>query len=109
MALIIAIAFVAAGCASSSPLELEPTSTAKALGVPGCNVSVSMSPPEVIDFLKRWSFHSNPEMDPEWIKISKAYQPGDQLRLVSCTSGGYYFALIREHSIVIRFDIRQLD
>jgi hypothetical protein len=68
-----------------------------------------MSPSEVIDFVERWDFHSNPQMDPEWIKIYEAYQTGDYLRLVSCKSGGYFFALIRESSIVLKFDLKQLD
>jgi hypothetical protein len=96
-----------AGCTSAS-IRSEPPSFAAQLGLPYCKVSVPLSPSEVVENSKR-SGNPNPESNGEWIKMAAALQPGDQLRRVNCLGAQghvgdpYYYALIRNHEIFLKF------
>jgi hypothetical protein len=94
-----------ASCASApwTP-KMDSGSTARRLGLPDCNVSVPLSQSEIISFVKKWDNHPNPEAEPEWIAIVQNEQPGDQLRMVSCTVGDpYFYALIRNGAVLLKF------
>jgi hypothetical protein len=109
----IAFALAVAGCASEpTALRMEPRSMAQQLGLPDCKVSVPLSQAEVIEDAKRVG-NPNPERSQDWIEITKDFQPGDQLRAVNCLSAArsravgdpYYYALIRNDAIIVKFHI----
>ena len=100
----VAVAVAASGCVSQSRVKLEPSSTAKRLGLSGCSVSVPMTQPEVLDFVKRWDSHPNPEQAPDWLELTSKAQAGDEIRMISCKTGDpYFYALIRSNKIISRF------
>lgn len=107
----IGFAFTLAGCVSTlTAVKMAPQPVADGLGFPSCRVSVPLSQPEAIDDAKRIG-NPHPESYPEWIAITKNRLPGDQLRLVDCSrvvqsnkvSGQYFYALIRDHRIMLKF------
>ena len=103
------IALSVLGCAAA-PIKMEPRSFAKRLGLPNCRASVPLSQSEAIEIGRKWELYPNPADDPEWIKMAAIQRPGDQLRLVSCTVGDpYFYALIRNDTIVFKFHLSVLD
>ncbi|GLQ95626.1 hypothetical protein [Dyella mobilis] len=113
LVIVVAIALAVAGCASGpTDLRVEPRSIAQKLGLPDCKVSVPLSQAEVIDDAKRVG-NPNPERNQDWIEITKNFQPGDELRAVNCLSAArskdvgdpYYYALIRNDVIVLKFHV----
>lgn len=103
-----------AGCASS-PLRytFERASFAKRMGLPGCWISIPLSPSEVIEDSKR-DGNPNPENNGEWIKIAADLQEGDELRLVTCSGtkgygGTAYYGLFRNNAIILKFYPMILD
>lgn len=93
-------------------LRMEPRSIAKRLGLPNCRISVPLSQSEVIEDAKRIG-NPNPEEYPDWIKMTENMRSGDQLRLVNCLEASrsknvgdpYYYALIRNGTIISKFHI----
>lgn len=71
-----------------------------------------MSQSEVISDAKRVG-NPNPEKYLEWIAMTSNIQSGDQLRLVDCLKASrskdvgdpYYYALIRNSTIFLKFHI----
>jgi hypothetical protein len=106
LACISAVAVV--GCASDpAGVQFESRSVASRLGLPSCDVSVALSPSEVIENSKR-SGNPNPEENDEWIKMVASLKSGDQLRLVNCLGvkgigDPYYYALFRNGEIISKF------
>lgn len=109
----ITIAFAIVGCAPvPTTLRMEPRSIAKRLGLPNCRISVPLSQSEVIEDAKRIG-NPNPEEYPDWIKMTENMRSGDQLRLVNCLEASrsknvgdpYYYALIRNGTIISKFHI----
>lgn len=102
------VAIAVAGCSSvPRSLNFESRSVAHRLGFSGCQVSVPLSPSEVIENSKR-SGNPNPEGNPEWIKMAAGIKPGDQVRLVNClgvtgVGDSYFYALLRNEAIVLKF------
>ncbi len=97
------IAFLV-GCVSTpTHYKFESESFSEQMGLqPGCWISTPLSPAEVVESSKR-DGNPNPEADGDWIKIDTSLQAGDQLRLVSCSGGGAYYALIRDNAIMLKF------
>lgn len=95
-------------CASASKgVKFETASVASRLGLPNCDVSVALSPSEVIENSKR-SGNPSPEKNGEWIKMVASLQSGDQMRLVNCLGvkgigDPYYYALFRNGEIILKF------
>jgi len=111
LALIASIVLVA-GCATAPehPIKIAPRSIVKELGLPNCTVSIPMSPDEVVDIGRKANLYPNPEKDPKWLEMVGLRQPGDELRLVSCSVGTpYFFALIRRHEVIFRYRIPMID
>lgn len=107
------------GCVSVAPeqsLKPEPAEVADRLGLHGCRVSIPLSAQEVLDDARR-SGNPAPEKNGDWIKISEALQPGDELREVNCSAvleqrkirAPVYYALFREGVVVFRFVPMILD
>ena len=100
------ISLVVLGCASVSPsFQVENTKVAEQLGFPYCRVSVPISQSDVINDARRLG-NPHPEQNLGWIQITQNFLPGDQLRIVDClkSSGStYFYALIRNDSIVYKF------
>lgn len=103
-----------AGCASPTLMTVKTgsRSEAKQLGFPNCRVSVPLSQSEVIEDAKLIG-NPHPEDDPEWIAITKNIQSGDHLRAVDCLNeersrvggGTYFYTLIRNNKILLKFDL----
>jgi hypothetical protein len=77
------------------------------MGLHDCRVSVPLTPSEVIENSKR-SGNPKPEDNADWIRMAAELRPEDQLRLINClgakgTGEPYYYALIRDGSIVLTF------
>lgn len=99
------VALGVVGCASApTAVRMEPRATAERLGLPDCRVSVPLSQSEVIEDAKMVG-NPNPERNREWIEMIDNLQPGDQLRAVNCLSSRstYFYALIRNDSIILKF------
>lgn len=78
---------------------------AKRLGLPDCRVSIPLSQSEVIDDARRVG-NPNAAKSEEWIKMTDALRPGDQLRIVNCLRSSrstYFYALVRNDSIILSF------
>lgn len=110
-AAIITSMFTLVACTSTlTTVKIAPHSVANRLGFTGCSVSVPLSKSEVVEDAKRIG-NPNPEVYPEWIAIIKNIQPGDQLRLVDCLNtrqsrkmgSVYFYALIRDHNVLLMF------
>jgi hypothetical protein len=76
-------------------------------------VSVPLTTAEVIENSKR-SGAQHPEDNGEWINMSADLRPGDQLRMVNClgvkgVGDTYYYALIRDKAIVLKFHPMIID
>ena len=106
---------IATGCASApSPrLKFEPLSFADTIGLHGCRISVPLTPSKVIEDSKRGG-NPNPETGDEWSKIADTLQDGDQLRLINCDGvqgigDTVYYALIRNHAVLLKFHPMILD
>lgn len=103
---LIAITLLTAVACATTPelISMESREFAKSLGLPGCRVSVPLSHAEIIEIGRKWEIYTNPESDPEWVKMVATEQPGDQLRLVDCegTERSFY-ALIRNNAIMFRY------
>jgi hypothetical protein len=107
----VALAFALVGCASSlTTVRMAPKLVASRLGFPTCRVSVPLSQADVIGDAKMIG-NLHPEEYPEWIAITENIHAGDQLRLVDCLNaqqpdkvgGVYFYALIREDKIILKF------
>jgi hypothetical protein len=77
------------------------------MGLHDCRVSVPLTPSEVIENSKR-SGNPEPEDNADWIRMAAELRPEDQLRLINClgvkgTGEPYYYALIRDGSIALKF------
>lgn len=100
------------GCISGpTEVRMEPKSAAKRLGVGGCRVSIPLSQTELIADARKVG-NPNPEDDPQWIKLISSLQPGDQLRVINCLNTRrmtYYYALIRNDSILMEFHSSMFD
>ena len=107
----VSFAFVAVGCTTTrEPIRMEARSFAKRLALPNCRTSIPLSPSEAVEIGRKWEIYPNPEKDPEWIKMNAMRQPGDELRLISCSTGDpYFYALIRNGTVVFRYHLPVLD
>lgn len=105
------VAFLVGGCATApEPVQMEPRSFAKRLGLPNCRASVPLSQHEIIEIGRKWEIYPNPEGDSEWHKMIAIQQPGDQLRLINCkVEDTYFYALIRNDMIVFKYRPLTLD
>lgn len=103
-----ATAVAMVGCASvQSSVRNESQSIAARLGFPQCDVSVALSPSEVIEYSKK-SGNPRAEENVEWIKMAAELRPDDKLRLVNClgvkgVGDSYYYALFRNNEILLKF------
>lgn len=109
--LLVAVALIFSGCDSSPNIaRMEPPSVAQGLGLSDCQVSIPLSQGEVLGLVKKWDNHPNPEQSEEWIEMAARQRPGDQLRMVTCKAGPpYFYALVRENVILLRFHPVLLD
>jgi hypothetical protein len=95
----------------SSDLNLAPIA-ARFQG-PRCQVSVPMSQEEALRYVEQWNV-PHPESRPDWIAMTKATQPGDQLREVTCvkkgrSGGNVFLGLFREGTMVAEMHFVILD
>ncbi|MGH8039893.1 MAG: hypothetical protein ACRES5_21135 [Pseudomonas sp.] len=106
-----AVALLIMGCATTTgPVRLEDRSFANKLGLKNCKVSIPLSPSEAIEVGRKWETYPTPEKDPDWIKMLSMQQPGDELRLISCSEGNpYFYALIRNGAVIHRHLLPVLD
>ena len=92
-----------AGCAHRLGPEIEPTRTARELGLAACNVSEPMRRYQTLDFA---DLLGNPNLadSPEWTTAISMMQPGDDLRHVYCKNNGdNFFGLFRGTSVLFKF------
>lgn len=106
-----AVALLAMGCTTTAgPVKLEGRSFADRLGLQNCRVSIPLSPSEAVEIGRKWEIYPNPEKDPDWVKMLSMQQPGDELRLISCSTGNpYFYALIRNGAVIYRYLLPVLD
>lgn len=111
VAIVGAVTLLAMGCATTAgPVRLEDRSFADKLGLHNCEVSIPLSSSEAIEIGRKWEIYPNPEKDPSWIKMLSMQQPGDELRLTSCSEGNpYFYALIRNGTVIYRYLLPVLD
>jgi hypothetical protein len=84
--------------------QMESRSVAKQLGLPTCRVSVPMEKSEVVEVLEHWDSIDNPEENSAWVAFTSNYQPGDQIRMLSCKTGCLYsYALIRDNKVLSEY------
>ena len=111
LVIVVSIVFVATSCTTTSePVKMEARSFTKRLGLQGCRASIPLDPSEAVEIGRKWEIYPNPEKDPEWIEMNAMRQPGDELRLISCSSGDpYFYALIRNNSVVFKYHLPVVD
>ena len=106
--------FLSAGCAHSSASPkldqssgIDLTLVAKRYGVPRCQVSLPLTQDEALASIASDGVPS-PESRPDWVAMSAAIEPGDQLRQVVCLTKGYkglaagdiFYAVFRDGTMV---------
>ncbi|QWT20337.1 hypothetical protein KPL74_21665 [Bacillus sp. NP157] len=108
---------LASACASSpAHVDVVPGKVAKQWGFPGCEISVPLSPAQVVDDVKTLG-GSAPETYPEWNRLLSVRRDGDQLRLVDCTrerrnrdvGDPYYYALFRDDKVIAELHFAFFD
>ena len=95
----------------SSGLNLAPI--AERFQVPRCQVSVPMSQEEALRYVGQWNV-PHPESRPDWIAMTEATKPGDQLREVTCVrkgqrGGNVFLGLFRDGAMVAEMHFVILD
>jgi hypothetical protein len=106
--------FLFAGCMHSSASPkldhssgLDLTFVAKRYGIPRCQVSLPLTQDEALASIAKDGVPS-PESRPDWVAMSAAIEPDDQLRRVVCLTKGYkgfaagdiFYAVFRGRAIV---------